>query len=439
MSLMNAALPRRWFQRSIRAPRHGPLTHLAAPVVSGERGLRFTELLFLGVLSLAYLLSVSSPVFGILMYHTPLNHFSLVLMVPVLLLHIVGLVINRPPTPWARLLWVCLPLMGLALYALVGSSVAKWVFKINETYLSFGIYLLLLPLYAALTADGERLRAWALALIIVPLLFSVAALIGEAARFGGRDSLHETEYLVIAGFLGLFYAVRSSWVKLLAVLMLLAVVVLNHKLTGYIIAAMALLHIALTAGWRRLLPEWRGAYGLGALVLGVALSVALTLLYFEFRDYLPSGNTEVRLSQYERAMQRFFESPVWGNAYLEGSGEVFQQAARALNIPTHSDVLDMLKHGGLIAFLLFAWGYGHILWLVNRACVATAHQQVLNAYFISARFFMVTALFTFSFNPLLLKGPFLIVIWASVGLALGMSLAVLKPAALKPAPTRPLR
>jgi len=36
----------------------------------------------------------------------------------------------------------------------------------------------------------------------------------------------------------------------------------------------------------------------------------------------------------------------------------------------------------------------------------------------------VAALVTFTFNPLLLKGPFLVVIWANLGLAAGMALGV---------------
>jgi hypothetical protein len=42
---------------------------------------------------------------------------------------------------------------------------------------------------------------------------------------------------------------------------------------------------------------------------------------------------------------------------------------------------------------------------------------------VAVRFFQITALVNFSLNPLLLKGPFLIVIWGNLGLAVGMALA----------------
>ena len=433
MALNTLTLPKRWLQRRVPPPRRGPLSLMAGPLGYGRRGLRFTELLFLAVFSLGYLLTVSSPVFGFQAHHTFLNHFSLVLMGPVLALHVVGLVINRPATPWARLLGASLPLIVLGLFALVGSTIARWEFDVQETFLAFAVYMLLLPLYASLTADGERLWAWALALITIWLLFSLAAVVGQIARFGSRATLHELEYLVMAGFLALYYATRLGVLKVVAVVLILGTAVIDQKLTGYIVAALAMLHIVVTAGWRRLPASYRGLYGVGALVFSAAVAATLALLYFEFREHMPSGNVEVRLNQYELAMRQFFDSPVWGAAYLDGSGEVFMQANRALNIPTHSDVLDLLKHGGLIAFGLFVWGYGKIIQIVNRAVVATAEQRLVNAYFVGARFFIITALLTFSFNPLLLKGPYLIVIWGNLGLALGMALAVLKRVDASPA------
>jgi O-antigen ligase len=302
--------------------------------------------------------------------------------------------------------------------------VAKWELKERDTYLTFGVYTALLPLYAAsVPSQLQRLRSWALALLCIWAVFSTAALVGESARFGTKETLHEIEYLVISGFFFLYYAVRSRSIKLLAIAMLLAAAVLNQKLTGYIIAAMAVLHIVVAAGWRRLLPQWRWPYVMGAAVFTLAVVAVLTLLYFEFRQHLPSGNVEVRMKQYEAAMRQFFDSPIWGSAYTAGSGEAYRESFRVLNIPTHSDVLDILKHGGLIGFALFVWGYWKIFALVNRAVTATKGDALLNAYFVAVRFFQVAALVVFSLNPLLLKGPFLIVIWGNLGLAVGMALA----------------
>ena len=421
---MNAFIQRRWWTRTPRPPKRGPVSRMATPLAAAGDGLRLTEWLVLAVFSLAYMMAISAPLFGIPFHRTGLNHVAMALLGPALLLHLVGLALNREPPRYDRVFATCLPLLLMAVYALVGSAVAKWELKERDTYLTFGLYTAMLPLYAAAVPTlCHRLRHWALALVSIWVLFSLAALVGEAVRFGTKETLHEIEFLVVSGFVALYYAAPSRVIKLMAIAMLLAAAVLNQKLTGYIIAAMAVIHIVVAAGWRRLLPQWRWPYVVGATVFTAALVAVLTLLYFEFREHLPSGNVEVRMTQYEAAMRQFFESPIWGSAYTAGSGEAYRESFRLLNIPTHSDVLDMLKHGGLIGFGLFCWGYWKIFALLNRAVAATRDDALLNAYFVAVRFFQITALVNFSLNPLLLKGPFLIVIWGNLGLAVGLALA----------------
>lgn len=431
---MSTPMQPRWWARA-RPPRHAPASRMALPLAPSAEGLRATEWLVLGVLALATLISISAPLFGLPLHRTILNHFPLSVLGPVLLVHLVGLALNRRQPPYGEVFAVCLPLFLLATYALVGSAVAKWELKERETYLTFGVYTALLPLYAAAVPTLlQRLRYWAIGLITIWVAFSLAALVGEAARISTKETLHEIEYLITSGFFVLYCVARSKVIKLLALAMLLAAAVLNQKLTGYIIAAMAVIHIVVAAGWRRLLPQWRAAYGVGAAVFTVAVVAALVLLYFEFRHLLPSGNVDVRMKQYEAAMRQFIDSPIWGNAYTAGSGEAYRESFRVLNIPTHSDVLDVLKHGGLIGFGLFCWGYWKIFALINRAVSATRgggqDDRLLNAYFVGARFFAITALVTFSLNPLLLKGPFLIVIWGNLGLAVGMALTATRAAKL---------
>ena len=426
-----------WAGGRASAPKRAPASRLALPAPQAETGLRFTEVLLLAVLALAYLLSTSQPVFGVQLHLTILNHFPAALLGPVLLVHLLGLMLTRAPPPWSETFAAVWPLVLLALYALVGSAVAKWAFKERDTYLTFGVYVLLLPLFvAAVPQQVHRLRGWVLVLISIWVVASLAALAGEGARIKVKESLHEIEYIVTCGFFVLFYAVRHRGLKAIALMALLAAALINSKLTGYIIAVLALLHIVVGTGWRRLPPQWRGAYGTGAVVFTLAVALTLTLLYFEYRQFLPSGNVDVRLKQYEAAMRQFIESPIWGSAYTAGSGEAYRESFRVLNIPTHSDVLDVLKHGGLIGFALFCWGYWKIFALINRAVSATRSDglqgagadSLLNAYFVGVRFFAFTALVTFSLNPLLLKGPFLIVIWGNLGLGVGMALTATRAA-----------
>lgn len=422
---MNSVLKLSGMFRRQRPPFRGPQGRLAQPEARVDTGLNFSDFLFVLVLGFATMLAISRPLFGFSAHHTFLNHAPLVLLAPVVALHLLGLQINRVEVPWSRYAAVYWPLLLLSLFALAGSSVAKWDLGVSETYLAFGAYLLLLPLYASFCADPRHVRAWAKAIIGVWIIGSVAAVIGEAGRYGSRDTLHEIEYLVAVGFFGMYYVSRSLLLKILALVLMIGAVVLNQKLTGFLVTALALLHIAITGGWRSVSTQWRLAYVIAALLLTALFVAGLTALYFEFRQYLPSGNAHVRLAQYEQAWAAFLASPLWGNAYLDGSGEWFREGARAFNIPTHSDVLDVLKHGGLIGLTLFLIGYLFIFRLVQRAVSITRGDHLLQSYFLTARFFLVTAFLTFSVNPLLLKGPFLVVIWAHLGLAVGLAVAVL--------------
>lgn len=423
---MNAMYGLGWFGRRNFAPRRAPGSRIALPTAAATDGLCFTEWLVVGALGLAFFLSISQPLFGIQLNLSILKHFPLMLLGPALALHFLGVLANRKSLALADVLAVCWPLMLLALYALAGSAAAKWLLDIEETYLAFGAYLLLVPFFASLAFAGERARSWGKAMVIIWVVTSLAALVGEAFRFTQSGNLHEIEYLVASGFFVLFYVSRTTAMKLLAIVLLIASAAINHKITGYIITAMAVIHFAVAAGWSALPRSWRGAYGVSAAVLTMTLVAVLVLLYFEYRVHLPSGNPEVRLAQYEVAWRDFLDSPVWGAAYLDGSGEGFRQGLRLLNIPTHSDVLDILKHGGLIGFVLFFWGYWKIFAVINRAVPLVRADRLMHGFLVGARFFQVTALVTFAINPLLLKGPFLIVIFGSLGVAFGVALACVR-------------
>ena len=87
-----------------------------------------------------------------------------------------------------------------------------------------------------------------------------------------------------------------------------------------------------------------------SIILVICIGI-LTSAYLYFRDYLPSGNANVRLHQYYGALGEFMRSPLWGQRYTGVSGFAIRQGSETLTIPTHSDVLDLLKAGGLLGFV----------------------------------------------------------------------------------------
>lgn len=390
-------------------------------------GLRFSEWMFLVGMGWGYFFSISNPIFGIPLQITFLRHFPLMMLMPALALQLVGVGLYARRVNLSGILLVLWPMILLASWVTAGSLWARYIEDVDDTFLTFGIYALLLPLFAMVPARPEAHRAWIKAIIALWLIFAFAALIGELARLPASEKLHELEYLVVAPFLTLWFLRSGLALKILAVLLVLTAVIANYKLTGFIIAAAGFLYIAIYTGWKRLEPSWRAFYGMAAVIVALAVSGALALAYFEFRAFLPSGNPEVRLNQYTQAWLQFLNSPIWGSAYMDGSGEGYREANRLYNIPTHSDVLDHLKHGGVLGLGLFLLANFLLLRTFVRAARITQGDRLLNAYFTGVSMFHVGAFITFSLNPLLLKGPYLVVIFGNLGLALGLALVVLRP------------
>ena len=143
---------------------------------------------------------------------------------------------------------------------------------------------------------------------------------------------------------------------------------------------------------------------------------ALGFVYFQ--EYLPSGNANVRLHQYELALDSFVDSPIWGKAYTGSSGEFFVENSRAYNLPTHSDLIDLLKQGGLIAFSLWALGMFKSIRLFLREGL---RSPTAKPFFHAMAFMSMATIFSMAVNPLLLKPPFAFVIWGVLALAISIA------------------
>jgi O-antigen ligase len=394
------------------------------PVVSmraRRSGLRFTEWMLLLGIAWAYLFSISVPLFGIPLQITGLRHFPLIMLLPALALHLFALGILQGRQDLLGILKSIWPLMILAVWIAAASLVARNVLGIDDTFLTFGFYLLLLPLLALVPSRSGTERTWAKVILGLWLVVSCAALIGELARLPKTGALHELEYIVLSGFVAMWYLSKTWLGKALAVVLMIAAIGANYKLTGAILGGGILIYLAAMAVWRRTAPSWRPLVAIIVPLVALTIVSGLVVAYFEYRTFLPSGNPEVRLNQYIAAWEQFINSPVWGSAYLDGSGEDYREGYRLYNIPTHSDTLDLLKHGGLIGFSLFFAGYFLMFRTIVRAAVMTCGDRLMHAYFASVAVFQVGAFVTFSLNPLLLKAPYLLVIFGNLGLAVGLA------------------
>jgi hypothetical protein len=383
------------------------------------RELIFSDYLIFSTFALGIFLLISRPLFGVQLSNTPFKHIPLALFLPAFVFHQIGRTLfdsnnsnNKGLVFW---LW---PFFLLGSYATIGSLLAKFTFGENETFLTLGVYLLATPLFYIWGRTFDNITK-----IVRPLVFlwgtsSIIAVIGAFVRYGQDESLHEIEFWVLSFFLYSYFTARTSHGRLLSLLILIFSSLLTQKLTGYAIGIGAIGYIFLVKVHSSISPRWR------IFVFGVSTTVTLlcfgllALGFIYFQEYLPSGNVSVRLHQYELALTSFFNSPLWGKAYTGSSGEIFIESTKSFNLPTHSDLLDLLKQGGLIAFVLWTVGIFKSIKLFLKSGLRNLEGS---AFFHAMTFMTGAIVFSCAFNPLLLKPPFSFVIWGMVSLAISVA------------------
>lgn len=384
-----------------------------------SRQLIFSDYLLLGALSLGIFLLISRPIFGTQLSNSPLKHIPLALFLPTLAFHQVGRALFcRVHSNNAGLIYCLWPLCLLGSYTTVGSLLARFVFDEKETFLTLGVYLLSTPLFFIWgRASGGAGK------MVSPLVFlwgtsSMIAVAGAIARYGQDESLHEIEFWVLPFFLYSYLVAKTMPGRILSLMMLACASILTQKLTGYAIGIGAIGYISSVRIHRSVEPRWR-PFILGVIFVALLIGLGLlTLGFMYFQQYLPSGNVGVRLHQYELALDSFFKSPIWGKAYTGSSGEIYIEYTKSFNLPTHSDLLDILKQGGIIAFTLWVVGMYKCIKLFFQCASRTIETS---PFFHAMVYITVAIIFSSAVNPLLLKPPFAFVIFGVLSLAMSIA------------------
>jgi hypothetical protein len=385
----------------------------------GPGQLVFSDYLLFGAFSFGIFLLISRPIFGVQLSNSPLKHLPLALFLSTFAFHQLGRTLfPRAQLNRAGLIFWLWPFCLLGSYATVGSLLAKFVFGENETFLTLGVYLLATPFFFIWGRTSSSAMK-----LVGPLVFiwgtsSVVAIAGTLARYGQDESLHEIEFWVLPFFLYSYFAAKTLQGRVLSVLALTFTSILTQKLTGYVVGIGAVGYIFAMQIHNSVEPKWR-ALIMGAVAMTLLISLGLlTLGFLYFEQYLPSGNVSVRLHQYELALASFINSPIWGKAYTGSSGEFFVEYTKIINLPTHSDLLDLLKQGGLIAFAFWTIGiFRSIKLFLNYAL----RSRGLSAFFHAMTYMTGAIVFSCAVNPLLLKPPFAFVIWGMLSLAISVA------------------
>ena len=316
------------------------------------------------------------------------------------------------------------PLMLLSLLITAGSVYARFGDSVKENFLGMGLGMMFLPMMALVVRSSRLSPGFMKALGAVYVLMVLGMLV---VLLSGTHVFHEEIFVAVP--LGAYFLSARPlrfWQFLLGMALVVACVY-SVKNTTFLLVLATL--AACTAVWAMRIRFTRDRL---ALVTGLYFGIPLLLgslfgLWMTWRHFkpdLPTGNVEYRTEMYGIAWRRFLDSPIWGTGFTDSSVHYFDLYRVALavqNLPTHSDILDLLSHGGLIAMALWlatVWTILRISWAATRTVALAEPGKDMRAW----RCLFVLALIeggaviTYAVNPPLISPVHAFWVWGTAGL-----------------------
>jgi hypothetical protein len=358
-----------------------------------------------------------------------LKYFGLIFGFAALFFTLLGQAINVPRAkqpPWRESLAVAGPRFVFAAIVLTGSLIARFHLGIKETFLQLGIGFVGLPL-AVIMFWGISDHLLVAKRFMLGLLLVMPVVIGWVVfnRLEGGQAFHTEIFLFVPLGIYFFLVLQRRWLAYCILVASIGLGIASHKNTAYLIVLLVIVHLLLIIGHRtqpKGMSIKRALVIYGLIVSTLAGSAVVSFLLVNREEYLPTGNVEARTITYSAAIDRFLTSPLYGQAFLD-TGLVQLEGKVILGKTTvisHSDLLDILSHGGLITSSIFIWG---LVRIARRA------RQALNAGMPKAEFALVNGLIslvicglvTAAFNSPLISLPIAVLFWFALGLLVSVS------------------
>lgn len=359
----------------------------------------------------------------------PLKYFGLMFGFAALFFALLGQAINVPrekQPPWRANLAYAWPILLFGVIVLAGSATARLHFGIKETFLPMAFGIVGFPLGVILfwvIGDGLLVARRFLQglLLVLPVVIGWVV----AKRIEGGQAFHTEIFLFVPLSVYFFLMIKRRWLAWVILLSAVVLGIASHKNTAYLVLAITLLHLLLLGISKRQkiglsIKRLAVIYGLFLLLmLGTSL---VGYLLVNKEEYLPSGNVEAREITYGAAIDRFFDSPIWGTGFAETT--LVQLTGLTVlgndTLVSHSDMLDVLSHGGLIGALLLAFGLYRVFFRavsVLRSPVDTEIKSLVHGLGV----IVVCGIITATFNSPLITLPIGVLFWFSFGLLAAVS------------------
>ncbi len=404
-----------------------PMSSLATqPVVAASHkpAIDFTDGMVVVAIALQLLWAVD-PFAAELWRRSFTRHLPTVLAIAATLLCVAGRVLFRPGLrpELGSVVRTYRLLLLFGAFVIGGSLYARFALAIDSSFLLMGMSVILggpvnLWLIRTSRAPATLVRSVTVAVIGVSLL----GVLMNTIHFGSM-LYHALEHVVLVAVAMPLIAGRKPLVRLSGAFLCILAAVAPNKITGYIVLLMVFAWVfvddlmirtardpdRIRGGLQRILGAFLGMLG----ILGVVF------LYQATKSHLPDGNTVYRLHTYQMAIDRFLDSWLWGRAFAASAVDhfdLFVVNTSTQSLPTHSDPLDILANGGLLAAIPFVLGLLSILhaaWkMLTRNWVSGERDQgfaraQLAMYFL----IMSSGLTVMAFNPVLNSASSSYVYW----------------------------
>jgi len=321
-----------------------------------------------------------------------------------------------------------LPLWALGMWIAIGSTHARMVEHWQATFLNLGLYIAAAPAAALMMVCSRSPAHLARAFLKLLAVSALAMCVGLVLVYGRAELYHEQIFLLIPLAVACAIAFRQRSYAWLGGLLFIGAALLSRKNTSYIIALLTVLYIAVFL-WLSRIERSSSVKRLWAHYLAFVCVLLMTaaagyLVYFR-QHYLPSGNVEFRSFTYRAAWAQFMESPLWGTSFSAESIRTFTLYTIGIarnRLPTHSDVMDLLANGGLLAIGLWAWAYLRAGLFAYRRVLAPRYLHYpWAAQAHTFALISLSAVVVYAFNPILLQPEMAFLVWTTFGFLVGVA------------------
>lgn len=318
------------------------------------------------------------------------------------------------------------PLLTLGVLVTVGSLYARLSLNIEDTFFIIGLYIFVGWTFSLALQSGNFDRLLSIVFWITlaaSFATSVVTIWSRLTDFHVLDTaIHEREFFVIPLLYVLFFTDRGTrFFRWTCIVLIFSAAVASLKNTPTLI-----LFITLSLSlWR-----WQvgssdknsGAVRKIALIYFVVLAAVAAfigaIMYANYvKEITPIGNVNFRQHQYTFAWNEFLKSPLIGSGFTTGTGidyNLRQDIVMLSNLPTHNDILDILRAGGLVGFTLWFLPlfivFGRAALMLRQKALThqwSEHYDNIGWMLLSS----ISAVIVYCFNPLLAKTAFATIVW----------------------------